>query len=173
VTDQPELGTLGDSLAALGSDAEAFFDRAEAALATLPRPERWDHPDRDHFWAKLPGSLREGAQALVQRVLQLAGAIADGVRNAPLASEADQRDVMTSAKAMRAALLLRQFHSWTRICETWGKSSLGVLSILRIADREQQVLLQRRPTCGSSRPAEPAAERRRLAAKRRERRMRR
>lgn len=113
MTDQPEHGALGASFAALGRDAEAYFDRAAAAVATIPRPERWDRPDRDHFWVNLPGPVREEAEALVQRLLELAGPLADAVRNAPLASEADQRDVMTGTKAMRAALLLRQFRSWT------------------------------------------------------------
>ena len=40
------------------------------------------------------------------------GQVARTVRNAPLASEADQRDVMTGTKTMRAALLLRRFRSW-------------------------------------------------------------
>jgi hypothetical protein len=39
--------------------------------------------------------------------------IAGAVRNAPLVSEADQRDVMTATKAMRSALFLRRFRSWT------------------------------------------------------------
>jgi hypothetical protein len=40
------------------------------------------------------------------------GQVARTVRNAPLAPEADQRDVMTGTKTMRAALLLRRFRSW-------------------------------------------------------------
>lgn len=40
------------------------------------------------------------------------GQAARTLRNAPLASEADQRDVMTGTKAMRAAPLLRRFPSW-------------------------------------------------------------
>jgi len=112
VTDQPEQAALGASFAALGRDAEAYFDRAAAALAEIPR-DRWERP-RDMFWAELPAELREEAGRLMQRLLALAGPIADAVRNAPLASEADQRDVMTGTKAMRAALLLREFRSWTR-----------------------------------------------------------
>lgn len=113
MTDQSEQATLGASVVTLGSDAEAYFDRAAVALAGLHRPDRWERPGRDFFWESLPGPLREEAHALVQRVLHLAGPIADAVRNAPLASEADQRDVMTGTKVMRAALLLRQFRSWT------------------------------------------------------------
>jgi hypothetical protein len=40
------------------------------------------------------------------------GQVARAIRNAPLASAADQRDVVTGTKAMRAALLLRHFRSW-------------------------------------------------------------
>jgi hypothetical protein len=94
-------------------DAEAYFDRAAFTLAAVPRLERWEPSNRDHFWEKLPDLLQKEAAVLVRRLLDLAGPIADSVRNAPLASEADQRDVMTGTKAMRAALVLRQFRSWT------------------------------------------------------------
>lgn len=113
MNDEIKLGELGILLVSLERDAFAYFDRSELALKAIPRTERWEHPDRDHFWGKLPKQLREEAEGLVKRLLGLAGSIADAVRNAPLASEADQRDVMTGTKAMRAAILLRYFHSWT------------------------------------------------------------
>jgi hypothetical protein len=90
--DEIEQGELSNLLVSLERDVVAYFDGAEAALKDIPRPARWDHPDRDHFWGELPEQLREQAEGLVKRLLDLAGAIADAVRNAPLASEADQRD---------------------------------------------------------------------------------
>jgi hypothetical protein len=42
----------------------------------------------------------------------LAGEIGIACKNAVLVSEADQREIMTGTKAMRAALLLRKFRSW-------------------------------------------------------------
>ncbi len=113
MTEQPEQETLGASFGALRRDAEAYFDRAATAVAEIPRPDRWAHSDRDHFWGELPAPVQEEAGKLLERLLALAGPIADAVKNASLASEADQRDVMTGTKALRAALLLRQFHSWT------------------------------------------------------------
>lgn len=113
MTDLLEPETLGTSLDSLGKDAEAYFDRAEAVLRNVPRPDRWNRPARDHFWAELSPQDREEARSLAGRLLALAGQVANVVRNAPLASEADQRDVMTGTKAMRAALLLREFQSWT------------------------------------------------------------
>ena len=113
MNDEIKQGQLGVLLVTLERDVVAYFDRAEAALKAIPRPDRWERPDRDHFWGELPEQLREEAEGLVKRLLELAGSIADAVRNAPLASEADQRDVMTGTKAMRAAILLRYFHSWT------------------------------------------------------------
>lgn len=100
-------------LDALKKDTEEYFDRTETILVTVPRPDRWSHYDRDHFWTELPPDVHDEAAKLSDRLLTLAGHIADAVRKAPLASEADQRDVMTGTKAMRAALYLRQFHSWT------------------------------------------------------------
>jgi hypothetical protein len=97
----------------LKMDGEAYFDRTEAALKVVPRPSRWMHDNRDHFWAELPQELRDEAGRLTERLLALAGYIADAVGKAPLASEADQRDVMTGTKAMRAAFFLREFRSWT------------------------------------------------------------
>jgi hypothetical protein len=49
---------------------------------------------------------------LDRRLVSLMRQIARAVRNTPLASEADQREVMTGTKAMRAALVLREFDSW-------------------------------------------------------------
>lgn len=111
--DENRSKDLSILLATLEQDVLEYFDQAEAALKDIPRPDRWDHPDRDHFWKELPEQLREEAEALVKRLLELAGLIAAAVNRAPLASEADQRDVMTGTKAMRAAILLRHFHSWT------------------------------------------------------------
>ncbi|MEO8766874.1 MAG: hypothetical protein ABI363_00780 [Nitrosospira sp.] len=110
-----ELGqqTLVDSLDALGRHAEAYFGRARAVLVEVPRPESWDSPERDYFWGKLPPEGCEEAKNIAEHLLTLAGQIADAVRNALLASEADQRDVMTGTKIMRAALFLREFSSWT------------------------------------------------------------
>lgn len=110
---QLEQGTLGVLLNRLGIDAEVYFDEVEAALTDIPRGDRWSRFERDHFWAELPQDLREEAGGLAERLLSLAGQAAPAVRNAPLASEADQRDVMTGTKAMRAALLLRDFRWWT------------------------------------------------------------
>lgn len=114
MTDQQEQGTLGTSLGTLQRDAEAYFDRAATALVDISRPDEWEwKQNRDHFWGELPALLQEEARTLVERLLALAGPIANAVRNASLASEADQRDVMMGTKAMRAALLLREFKSWT------------------------------------------------------------
>jgi hypothetical protein len=96
----------------LEQDVLAYFNQAEAALKDISRPDRWDRPDRDHFWKELPEPLRDEANALVGRLLKLAGLIANALKMAPLASEADQRDVMTGTKAMRAAIFLRYFSSW-------------------------------------------------------------
>ena len=95
---QEDLGVLLD---ALKRDAEEYFDHTEAVLGTVPRPDRWNPYDRDHFWSELPLGVCDEAKNLADRLLALAGQIADAVRKAPLASEADQRDVMTGTKAMR------------------------------------------------------------------------
>jgi len=113
VTHEPEQEALGPLFAGLRTDAEAYFDQATAALTKIARPSLLKRPERDHFWGELPVPLRKEAANLVERLLRLAGQIAAAIRNAPLASEADQREVMTGTKAMRAALLLRHFRSWT------------------------------------------------------------
>lgn len=113
MSDQLEHGTLSVSFDRLAIDSESYFEKAEAALTNVQREEDWQKFERDHFWAELPPNLREEAIRLAERLISLAGVIAPAVRNAPLASEADQRDLMTGTKAMRAALLLRRFSSWT------------------------------------------------------------
>ena len=113
MTDQPEQGPLGASLGTLQQEAEAYFDRAATILVKISPPDEWAwKKNRDHFWGELPLPLQEEARKLVERLLLLAGPIATAVRNASLASEADQRDVMVGTKVMRAALLLREFKSW-------------------------------------------------------------
>lgn len=117
MTDMSEHEELGTMLEALKKDAEAYFDRTQTALERIPRPSGWiigrDDNRPDYFWTELPQEVRSGAEKLAERLLALAGHIADAVRKAPLASEADQRDVMTGTKSMRAALFLREFRSWT------------------------------------------------------------
>jgi len=114
-----ELKTLFNGLKL---DAEGYFKKAEEAVANVAI-EKSDSPfsqlvayepleARDMYWAKLPDAIRSSANRLTDRLVPLMGQIARTVRNAPLASEADQRDVMTGTKAMRAALLLRRFRSW-------------------------------------------------------------
>jgi hypothetical protein len=111
------------SLYGLRTDAAAFFKKAEEALegeeitegvVTWPsRVEAWT--ERDRYWSTLPEEIGGEAKRLNTRLVSLMGQVALAVRNAPLSSlssEADQRDVMTSTKAMRAALLLRRFRSW-------------------------------------------------------------
>ncbi len=117
MTDIAEPESLYASLDSLQNDAEVYFDKAGIALENIPRPDRWSTDSgpnhRDHFWAALPPERREKAEMLAERLLALTGQIANAIRNAPLASEADQRDVMTGTKAMRASLFFRSFRSWT------------------------------------------------------------
>jgi hypothetical protein len=111
-----ELSTLLDGLKI---DSADYFERAEGALEGVEIEERvpwWpdepDKADRDRYWVKLPAQIRDEAKRLNNRLVSLMGQVARAIRNAPLSSEADQRDVMTGTKAMRAALLLRRFRSW-------------------------------------------------------------
>ena len=114
ISEHEELGSMPDGLK---RDAEAYFDRSQAALEKVPRLDRWSHAShdarRDYFWLELPQEVRTDAGRLADRLLALAGHVADAVRKAPLASEVDQRDVMTGTKSIRAALFLREFRSWT------------------------------------------------------------
>lgn len=122
MTDQEEDVQLKALLGGLKTDAERYFKRAAKALdgvsiaesafpfRQLGARERLD--ERDRYWAVLPKRIRSDANRLNDRLISLMGQIARTVRNAPLASEADQRDVMTGTKSMRAAVLLRRFRSW-------------------------------------------------------------
>jgi hypothetical protein len=102
------------SVEQLGTDSDRYFEEGLTALSGVSRVDYdWGSVERDHFWAQLPEPLRNKAGALVDRVVTVAGQIAVAIRNAPLVSEADQRDVMTGTKAMRSALLRRRFRSWT------------------------------------------------------------
>jgi hypothetical protein len=112
-----ELRALFDGLK---MDAAGYFRKTEEALEGIEIIERppWyaaqkeDWVERDQYWVKLPEEIRGDAKRLNNRLVSLMGQVARAIRNAPLSSEADQRDVMTGTKAMRAALLLRRFRSW-------------------------------------------------------------
>jgi hypothetical protein len=103
-----ELSTLLDGLK---TDAAAYFSRCDEFAPDEENDDwRWltDRVrGRDEYWVLLPGELHAEAKRLDQRLVSLMGHISRTVRKVPLASEADQRDVMTGTKAMRAALLLR------------------------------------------------------------------
>ena len=117
-------------------DAGRYFKKAEEAVhhiilseysiasRYLSDVERGYH--RDEYWAKLPEAICAEAKRLSDRLVFLMGQVARTVRNAALASEADQRDVMTATKAMRAALLLRRFSSWNTAILNDEDTVLGV-----------------------------------------------
>jgi hypothetical protein len=108
-----ELSTLLDGVK---TDAAAYFSRSEEFAPDKEDDDwRWSEDrvrGRDEYWVLLSNELHAEAKRLDHRLVSLMGQIARTVRKAPLASEADQRDVMTGTKAMRAALLLREFRSW-------------------------------------------------------------
>ena len=117
ISENEELSTILD---ALKKDAEAYFDRAQLALEEVLGKEvlgkttrYYQELERDYYWTELPQEVHDQAEILAEHLLALAGLIADAVRKAPLVSEADQRDVMTGTKSMRASLFLREFRSWT------------------------------------------------------------
>jgi hypothetical protein len=114
MSDRLEDNELRALLEGLKVDVEAYFKKCYVVLPEIAedfysmRAAR----DRDEFWGKLPSEIHAEAKRLDQRLVSLMGQVARAVRNAPLVSVADQRDVMTGTKAMRAALLLRDFRSW-------------------------------------------------------------
>jgi hypothetical protein len=121
MTDHQENIDPRTLLEGLKLDAEGYFKKAEEALDGIEISEyrSFRHLSdlerlsaRDEYWAELPDEIRSEAKRLYARLVSLMGQVARTVRNAPLTSEPDQRDVMTGTKTMRAALLLRRFRSW-------------------------------------------------------------
>jgi hypothetical protein len=123
MTNETEESELHRLLAGLKIDAEAYFKKAEKLLDGVEisessfgwilsdQPRNWD--ERDQYWSKLPDGLKDEARRVDNRLVSLMRQVARASQNAPLSSEADQRDVQTGTKAMRAALLLRRFRSWS------------------------------------------------------------
>lgn len=116
--DDVEIQSLLDGLRV---DAAGYFNKADEALegakiseTSIPwgidQPERLEQ--RDQYWSQLPEEIRSEAKRLDGRLVSLMGQVARAARGAQLSSEADQRDVLTGAKAMRAALRLRRFRTW-------------------------------------------------------------
>ena len=118
MTDQQECRELSELLQGLKIDAEGYFKKAagcveKGADIVESLKYRWaSSTPRDLCWRELPEEIRGEARRLDRRLVSLMGQIARNVRNATLVSDADQRDLTTGTKAMRAALLLREFRSW-------------------------------------------------------------
>jgi len=111
MTDQQECRELSELLQGLKIDAEGYFKKAAEIMPKSLFLRRGGRP-RDTYWEELPDDIRGEAARLTLRLLSLMGQVARSLRNAPLVSEADQQDVRIGAKAMRAALQLRDFYSW-------------------------------------------------------------
>jgi hypothetical protein len=116
MTDQQECSQLSELLDGLRTDVDEYFEKAFDAIfdrdLQFKQPAVLGASERDKYWSRLTEEIRAEAKRLDRRLVSLMGQIARAVRNAPLTSEADQRDVMSGTKAMRAALLLREFRSW-------------------------------------------------------------
>src|SRR5947209_6663819 len=98
MTDKQEDNELSALLDGLKTDVAAYFDKASAALGEIDEEYFYASRslrDRDEFWAKLPEKIHAEEKRLDRRLVSLMGQVARAVGNAPLASEADQRDVMT------------------------------------------------------------------------------
>jgi hypothetical protein len=124
MTDEQECSELTDLFDGVKTDAEDYFKKAAQVFENLSF--EWSGNRRDVYWRELSEDIRGEARRLDRRLVSLMGQIARAVRNAPLASEADQRDVMTGTKAMRAALLLRKYRSWDVEIEADEDIVLGV-----------------------------------------------
>jgi hypothetical protein len=123
MTESTQEGELHALLDGLKEDAAGYFQAAENALEDVEieisarpfglrsePPQSWS--ERDQYWANLPNGIRDAGARLTNRLVSLMGQIARAARNSPLSSEADQRDIVTATKAMRAALLYRRYRSW-------------------------------------------------------------
>lgn len=116
MSDRRENDDANELLNEFGRRASEYFERVKQTIVDEEQDSSWLHENgaarRDYYWNKLPQDLRDEAVQLVARLVSLGGLVAASVRNAPLASEADQRDIMTGTKTMRASILLREFRSW-------------------------------------------------------------
>jgi hypothetical protein len=113
--DQEDDNELTALLDGIKTDAAAYFNKVKEVVEEVGEEEFLNLRllrERDYFWEQLTYEIRGDAKRLDRRLVSLMGQVARAIRNAPLASAADQRDVMTGTKAMRAALLLRHFRSW-------------------------------------------------------------
>ena len=135
MADQQQDSELRELLDGLETDARGYFAKATKAVSEAQDFDTGGRPHREWFWARLPEEIRDEAIRLDRRLVSLMRQIARAVRNTPLASEADQREVMTGTKTMRAALLLREFDSWdTEVLHDEGT----VLGVRRAGQSDDQ-----------------------------------
>jgi nucleoside 2-deoxyribosyltransferase len=116
MTKQDASPGLADRVRLLVGDAEKYFASAIETLASVKREGRITtmlyERDPDHFFSQLNSKQRHDAEVLVERLIALGGEIATSARTSVLVTDADQLDIATLLKGMRAALRLRRYRAW-------------------------------------------------------------
>ena len=115
--EQQENAIFGErqELESIHERALDYFDRCSAALLPILEEHRRFQPisiESDFYWSRIAQEDRELASHLDERLVQTMAGIILARKVSPLVGEADERDLVTATKTMRAALRLRSYQCW-------------------------------------------------------------
>lgn len=99
-------------VASIAGDAEGYFRQAKAECEPHAKQDAFgwgiDYGVSD-LWELLANPTKDIANGISDRLLRIAAQVAQVAKAAPLTGNEDIQDVKNAAKAMRAALLLRDY----------------------------------------------------------------
>lgn len=91
--------------------ANQYFKNAQELMQKTPKgPMASDvYRIEREFWSYMPEAERQTGETIVSDLIELMSEVATAVRQSPLLDDADQREIVTYTKTMRAAFYFRKY----------------------------------------------------------------
>jgi hypothetical protein len=117
---------LRSRLAELRDASLAFYDSIWSFNSEGESQGRWTTYSRDWIWTRLTPELQQLGETLRAELRPLVVRISSALRNSPLMSEADFRDLTRHGKTMAAALRFCEHRQWNLVVQHDEGTVLGV-----------------------------------------------
>jgi hypothetical protein len=110
-----DIGNLEKDLLAIKTKADAFFSNASDVCKDGDDDFKFNFPksyEASEYWEMLDDKQHSISNSLQKDLLKVISSIIPLIKNSLLLNEADEREIGVCAKKTRAALRLRNYHSW-------------------------------------------------------------
>ncbi len=100
------------ALQSLAKIATGYFQKAEDELANVQEPNDYSwsaRPEPEFYWSQLTAELQSEATKLIKQLYELFPMIATAVERTPALTIADQREIGSAVKKIRAAMRFRRY----------------------------------------------------------------